>query len=69
VTADSINSSPKVALLVAFLERCCFGIFSPAFNIAVNDPFDLAKGTPLSVPVANIWLSLAFTVVTFIGSI
>jgi hypothetical protein len=28
MTADSINSSPKVTLLVAFLGGCCFGFFS-----------------------------------------
>jgi hypothetical protein len=65
------------SLWVAIAGGCCFGFFSPAFNIAVNDPFGLladsatfgSSGGGLSVPVANLWFSLAFTVSSVIGTI
>mmetsp|Transcript_38275 Transcript_38275/g.93048 ORF Transcript_38275/g.93048 Transcript_38275/m.93048 type:complete len:686 (+) Transcript_38275:90-2147(+) len=53
------------ALWVAICGGSCFGFFSPAFNIAVNDPFGLSSADGsggLSVPVANLWFSLAFTI-------
>lgn len=50
-------------LAVAALGGFCFGFFSPAFNLAVNDELRwIARsgGTPLSVPAANWWFCLAF---------
>ena len=82
-----------MALIVAIFGGCCFGFFSPAFNIAVNDPFhftavavvegeinnsdnDTNTGNenslhlhPLSVPIANLWFSLAFTIASFAGNV
>lgn len=61
--------SPRMALIVSVFGGCCFGFFSPAFNVAVNDPFGLSGGTPLSVPLANLWFSIAFTVASFAATI
>jgi hypothetical protein len=53
------------------LGGCCFGFFTPAFNVAVNDPFGwaCAGSVPLSVPLANLWFSIAFTIASFAGNI
>jgi hypothetical protein len=66
---DSDNTSPNVALLVALFGEFCFGFFSPAFNMAANDPFALAGGSPPSVLVANHCFSLAFTLASFAGNL
>lgn len=66
---STVHSS-KTALLVSVLGGCCLGFFSPAFNIAVNDPFNSSdEASPLSVPVANLWFSFAFTLGSFGGNI
>jgi hypothetical protein len=73
---SSWTSSQK-ALVLAVGGGCCFGFFSPAFNIAVNDPFgwvddddeSSSSSPPLSVPVANVWFSLAFTVASLFGTL
>ena len=59
------------ALWIAIFGGCCFGFFSPAFNIAVNDPFGFSSANGsggLSVPVANLWFSLAFTISSVAGN-
>lgn len=64
--------SPRLALASSIFGGCCFGFFSPAFNVAVNDPFGWTASdqlTPLSVPLANLWFSVAFTVASFAGNI
>ena len=63
--------SPRFALMFSIFGGCCFGFFSPAFNVAVNDPFGWASGgsIPLSVPLANLWFSISFTVASFAGNI
>lgn len=57
----------RPALILAILGGCSFGFFSPAFNVAVNDPFRLAE-TGLSVPTANLWFSVAFTLSSIAGT-
>lgn len=62
----------QTALILAVGGGCCFGIFSPAFNVAVNDPFGFTASTSsvgLSVAVANLWFSLAFTVASVCGTV
>jgi len=67
------NSSQK-ALLLAVIGGCCFGFFSPAFNVAVNDPFGFAEsdgeslGGGLSVTTANLCFSFAFTISSVMGT-
>ena len=78
-SASSPSHSPRMALQVAIFGGCCFGFFSPAFNVAVNDPFHMTatlqtNGSqpylrPLSVPIANLWFSVAFTIASFLGNI
>jgi hypothetical protein len=65
----SDTHSPRLALIVSVFGGCCFGFFSPAFNVAVNDPFGFSGGTPLSVPLANLWFSVAFAVASFAGNV
>jgi glucose uptake protein GlcU len=55
--------------VVAIFGGFCFGFFSPAFNLAVNDPLGFGDGRPLSVPVANLWFSLSFTLTSVVGNI
>jgi len=59
----------RAGLALAFMGGICIGFFSPAFNIAVNDPFhwhstrnddDGSNGVGLSVPSANFWFSMSF---------
>lgn len=71
---DSLSSSSSTTgLVVAICGGLCFGFFSPAFNIAVNDPFEWSRndgkdrnsnsqedGAGLSVARANFWFSFAF---------
>jgi hypothetical protein len=65
----SETRSPRLALIVSVFGGCCFGFFSPAFNVAVNDPFGFSGGSSLSVPLANLWFSVAFTVASFAGNV
>jgi hypothetical protein len=50
-----------------------FWLFSPAFNVAVNDPFRFNGnnncGGGLSVAMANLWFSLAFTTPSVLSTI
>mmetsp|Transcript_26801 Transcript_26801/g.58131 ORF Transcript_26801/g.58131 Transcript_26801/m.58131 type:complete len:541 (+) Transcript_26801:350-1972(+) len=68
-----LSSSSTTGLVVAICGGLCFGFFSPAFNIAVNDPFEWSRnagkdrnstsqddGAGLSVATANFWFSFAF---------
>lgn len=66
---NSYTVSPQFALVVAMLGGCSFGFFSPAFNIAVNNPFGLDGGAKLSVPVANLFFSFAFMLASVCGNI
>lgn len=63
------QSSPRLALVVAMLGGCCFGFFSPAFNIAVNNPFHWNGEGALGVPEANLWFSLAFGLASVVGNL
>jgi glucose uptake protein GlcU len=64
-------------LYVALLGGLCFGFFSPAFNIAVNDPFHwsphAANNDPadpgLLVFYANLWFSVAFGAASIVGNL
>jgi hypothetical protein len=66
-------------LVLALLGGLCFGFFSPAFNIAVNDPFDwtdeinnfedASKGSVLAVGRINMWFSLSFWITSIIGNV
>ncbi len=59
----------RMGLCVAFTGGLCFGFFSPAFNIAVNDPFQWSSSNGgLSVAMANIWFSIAFCCSSIIGN-
>jgi hypothetical protein len=55
-------------LYVAFGGGLCFGFFSPAFNIAVNDPFEWSS-SGLSVALVNVWFSLAFCLTSIVGNV
>ena len=67
------NLSPKdtafFGIAIALFGGLCFGFFSPALNIAVNDPFHWAsesslqpgQSTGLSVTFANSCFGVAFT--------
>jgi hypothetical protein len=60
----------RMGLCVAFTGGLCFGFFSPAFNVAVNDPFQWSSSNGgLSVAMANIWFSIAFCCSSIIGNI
>jgi len=37
--------------------------------LAVNDPLGFSDGRPLSVPVANLWFSLSFTLASVVENI
>ena len=67
--ANTTVVSPNFALMVAMLGGCCFGFFSPAFNVAVNNPFGFEGGAQLSVPVANLWFSFAFMIASVFGNL
>ena len=69
---------------IALLGGLAYGFFSPAFNVAVNDPFDWSerpkdsyyynehrtKRDPgLLVFYANLWFSLAFGVISVVGNL
>jgi glucose uptake protein GlcU len=57
-----------MGLCIAFTGGLCFGFFSPAFNIAVNDPWTFSA-TGLSVAMANIWFSIAFCLASILGNV
>jgi len=63
------NNNNTVGLYIAFLGGLCFGFFSPAFNIAVNNPFSFDNGDGLSVAIANLWFSLAFCASSLLGNV
>lgn len=62
------DSFYSVGLCIAFSGGLCFGFFSPAFNVAVNDPFQWSASGGLSVAMANIWFSVAFCCTSIIGN-
>jgi hypothetical protein len=70
-------SSTHKGLGIAVLGGLALGFFSPAFNIAVNNPFQWsgtgAAGTAsqgaLSVPAANLWFALAFSFCSIVGNV
>jgi Ureide permease len=68
LTMTAAWTKSQKALALAVGGGCCFGFFSPAFNIAVNDPFHWAPSAPLSVPMANAWFSASFTFFSVIGT-
>ena len=82
--AAAASQQPRIALIVTILGGVCFGFFSPAMNVAVNDPFHWSTAAasannnnhqrsseplPLSVAVANLYFSLAFCVASFVGNL
>ena len=81
MTVHSSNQTlARKALVVAALGGFCFGFFSPAFNIAVNDPFGIGSepdmngeedgnSNTLSVTVANLWFSFAFALASIVGNL
>ena len=57
------GASPVTGLFLAAAGGCCFGFFTPAFNLAVNDELGWAAaggGRPLGVFAANGFFCLAF---------
>ncbi|CAE8596697.1 unnamed protein product [Polarella glacialis] len=60
-----------VGIGVSFLGGFCFGFFSPAFNIAVNDQFHwVAKDVPkLTVWTANFFFGLSFFMFAYLANI
>ena len=57
------GASPVTGLVLAAAGGCCFGFFTPAFNLAVNDELGWAAaggGRPLGVFAANGFFCLAF---------
>ena len=66
--ASSKQSHVQLGLIVAFLGGICIGFFTPAFNIAVNDPFQWYDDG-LEVPYANLWFAFAFTLCSVIGNL
>ena len=65
----------RTGVLIAVAGGLCFGFFSPAFNIAVNDPFGWSHAAitvtdaSLLVFYANLWFSLAFGVASVVGNL
>ncbi|QDZ22046.1 ureide permease [Chloropicon primus] len=60
------RTNRRKGLMIGVLGGVAFGFFTPAFNIAVNDPFSFvasAEGphSPLSVTAANMIFALSFT--------
>lgn len=66
------------AIVVALGGGVCYGFFSPAFNISVNDPFrwtnnntgsdKLDLNQDLLVVEANFWFSIAFWLASIVGN-
>ena len=66
---DPKDQHTTQGVLVAAAGGLCFGFFSPAFNIAVNDPFgNAATASPSRVVEANMWFSLAFWLASILGN-
>ena len=58
-------------LIVAAAGGVCFGFFSPAFNLAVNDELGWARsagGQPLGLFAANLYFCTAFTISAWLGN-
>lgn len=66
-TRHSTNNT-RMGLCIAFTGGLFFGFFSPAFNVAVNDPWTFSA-TGLSVAMANIWFSIAFCLASILGNV
>jgi hypothetical protein len=66
---EETRSPHWTALTVAIFGGLCFGFFSPAFNFAVNDPYDITNGAPLLVVAANFWFGFAFALASILGNI
>ena len=70
-----LRSASTAGLAIAFGGGLCFGFFSPAFNIAVNNPFgwgangEMTASGGLSVASANLWFSLAFTLTSILWNV
>ena len=62
------NRDAYVGLCIAVGGGVCFGFFSPAFNIAVNNTFG-NSGQGLSVACANLWFSLGFGLCSILGNV
>ncbi len=61
----------RLGFIVAFLGGVCIGFFTPAFNIAVNDPLNwyANNGGGLPVPCANLWFAFAFAACSVIANL
>jgi hypothetical protein len=59
----------RTGLYVAFGGGLCFGFFSPAFNIAVNDPWGWSSSSGLTVAMANMVFSLTFCFTSIFGNV
>ena len=76
--ARTENKSRK-GLYIVVAGGLAFGFFSPAFNIAVNDPFQWSSirdeeqraivDGGLAVARTNIWFSLAFWIASVLGNV
>lgn len=76
--SNSDDSQAFWAVAVAIGGGICYGFFSPAFNIAVNDPFrwtnnnmgsdKLDLNQDLLVVEANFWFSLSFWMASMVGN-
>jgi hypothetical protein len=62
------SARPLLGVYVAATGGLCFSFISPAFNIAVDDPFDWGKHGSLSVARANFWFSFSFWIASIIGN-
>lgn len=66
-----------VGIIIAIFGGICFGFFSPAFNISVNDPFNWSNNINenknsqqmLHTLISNVWFSIAFWITSCIGNI
>ena len=69
-SAEAAANKALQGVYVAFAGGLCFGFFSPAFNIAVNDPFHWTLGQMelMTVARANLWFSFAFWAAAVAGN-
>lgn len=70
-----------LGILIAVLGGIAFGLYSPAFNVAVNDPIGWGSTTndgteripsrdpSLIIFTANLWFSLAFGITSIVGNL
>ena len=69
------SAASTAGLVIAFGGGLCFGFFSPAFNVAANNPFgwgangEMKASGGLSVASANLWFSLAFTLASILWNV